>query len=81
LFAELGLLYGLWFVGLPIAVAVSYSMDPWVRDKIIITVAIVISTLAHSVLAFLLWPSRAEEYFTVEKPNVSNPTLQHYENL
>jgi len=81
LFARLGILYGLWFVALPTAVAISYLQDPWVRDKIVISVAICFSTVAHTVMAFLLWPSRAEDYFTVERPNVMNPALQHYEHL
>jgi len=44
-------------------------------------VGISVSAVAHTVMAFLLWPSRAEDYFTVEKPNVMNPALQHYEHL
>jgi hypothetical protein len=81
LFCRLGVLYGLWFVGLPTAVAVSYMQDPWVRDKIVVSVAICISTVAHTVMAFLLWPSRAEDYFSVDKPNVQSSALQHYEHL
>jgi len=81
LFGRLGCLYGLWFVGLPIAVAVSLSQPNWVRDKIVIDTAICISTVAHTVMAVLLWPTHAEEYFAVEKPNLTNPSLQHYENL
>jgi len=81
LYLRLGILYGVWFIALPISRTVSLLVDPWVREKIVVSVAICFSTLAYSVMAFLLWPSRAEEYFAVEKPNVNNTTLQHYEHL
>jgi len=81
LFARLGVLYGLWFVALPISVAVSYVQQPWLRDKIVVSVAICISTVAYAAMSFLLWPSRAQEYFSVDKPNVHNTGLQHYEHL
>jgi len=81
LFCRLGVLYGQWLIALPTAVVISYLQDPWVRDKIVVSVAICFSTVAHVVMSFLLWPSRAEEYFQVEKPNVNNPAIQHYEHL
>jgi len=69
------------FIALPIATAASYVSDPWVREKVVVTVSVIVSTLAYSVMAFLLWPSRAEEYFAVDKPNVQSSSLQHYEHL
>jgi len=81
LFGRLGILYGVWFIGLPTAVILSYLQDPWIRDKIVVSVAICFSVVAHTVMSFLLWPSRAEEYFAMDKPNVANPALQHYEHL
>jgi len=81
LFLRLGILYGLWLVALPISVAISYDQPPWVREKIVVSVAICFSVVAHTVMGFFLWPTRAEEYFTVEKPNVANTGIQHYEPL
>jgi hypothetical protein len=80
LYGRMGLLYGIWFLGLPTVFTFSLLLDPWVREKIVVGVDISITLIGYIAGAFLLWPSRAEEYFMVEKPNVMQG-LQHYEPL
>jgi len=35
----------------------------------------------YSVLSFLLWPSRAEEYFNISTPDVMKAQIDTYEQL
>jgi len=48
---------------------------------VIVSFDMAVTFIGHVAAAFLLWPSRAEEYFAVEKPNVGDAALQHYEHL
>jgi len=81
LFGRMGIVYGIWFLGLPTVVTFSLLLDPWVREKIVVSFDIVITLIGYICGAFLLWPSRAEEYFAIEKPNVMAGVIQHYEPL
>jgi len=80
-YKSFGIFYTIWFIGLPLAVAISLVTDPWVRQKVNVNVSVCISTVAFTAMAYFLWPSRAEEWFKVDKPNVANTGLQHYEHL
>jgi len=83
LYRNLALIYGIWLFGLPTVSVLSVLVDPWVRDLVLETASIVVSTWAYGFLMFLLWPTRAEEYFNVNKPDVTAPGRRHenYEQL
>jgi len=60
-----GLCYSIWFIMLPIVVFILSFVDPWVRFKIVRGISVAIDFAGLSALAFLLWPTRAQNYFTI----------------
>lgn len=80
LYRNLALAFVPWFFGLPIATLLTKTLDPWVAQRIIETVTLLVSTAAYMVLSFLLWPSRAEEYFNISTP-VMRAQIEAYEQL
>eukprot|EP00163_Fabomonas_tropica_P019114 TRINITY_DN3358_c0_g1_i2.p1 TRINITY_DN3358_c0_g1~~TRINITY_DN3358_c0_g1_i2.p1 ORF type:complete len:328 (+),score=86.24 TRINITY_DN3358_c0_g1_i2:484-1467(+) len=65
-----GLMYSLWFIALPVIVGVATVLDPWVRMKIIQALYLLFQTAGLTGLAYLLWPSRAHEYFKITAPDL-----------
>jgi len=80
-YLKLGLLYGVWFLGLPFVNFLVFALDPWVREKIVKSISLLITTAAYTVLVFLLWPSRAEEYFDISTPDITKQSIDNYEQL
>jgi len=62
-----GVSYSVWFLLLPIFVFILSFVDPWVRFKIIRGISIAIDFAGLGALVFLLWPSRAQHYFTIRQ--------------
>jgi len=60
-----GMAYSAWFIMLPLAVALCSLFDPWVRFKIVRGISIAIDFAGFGALVFLLWPTRAQNYFTI----------------
>jgi len=69
LYARLGSFFSLWMLGPPAVAVTVLLLDDWVRLKIIQSVNLSITALAFAALAFLLWPSRAQEYFRIHIPS------------
>lgn len=70
LYLKLGLLFLPWLI-LPVLVSFAvFALDPWVRVRIVSLFQVGITWLAYAVLAFLFWPSRAEEAFSISTPDV-----------
>ena len=65
-----GSLYSLWFIGLPVIVGVAAVLDAWVRMKIVMAIYLAVNMAAVSGLGWLLWPSRAHEYFRITAPDL-----------
>jgi len=80
-YIRMGVIFGAWFVALPIGQAVSLTVSPWVREKVTESTSVVITSFAFAAMAFLLWHSRAEAYFKIERPNQPTNTLQNYDHL
>lgn len=66
LYLRLGSLYSVWMLGPPIVAIFVMLLDDWVREKIVSSVTISVTALGYSVLSFLFWPSRAQEYFRID---------------
>jgi len=83
LYVLLALIYIPWFFGTPFVTLLQFALDPWVRDKVIYIFGILISTIGYSFLAFLLWPSRAEDYFAITGPDPMSGSagIGNYEQL
>jgi len=60
-----GVAYTAWFLLLPLVVFILSFVDPWVRFKIVRGISIAIDFAGFAALAFLLWPTRASNYFTI----------------
>eukprot|EP01104_Vermistella_antarctica_P020321 TRINITY_DN865_c0_g1_i2.p1 TRINITY_DN865_c0_g1~~TRINITY_DN865_c0_g1_i2.p1 ORF type:complete len:217 (-),score=37.35 TRINITY_DN865_c0_g1_i2:70-720(-) len=60
-----GVFYTVWFLCLPVVVIIASLCSEWYRDKLITIINLTITTVAYSSLVFLLWPSRANKYFTI----------------
>ncbi|KAF0689732.1 Aste57867_18843 [Aphanomyces stellatus] len=62
-FFQMGLLFTVYILSLPVIVLVASVLSPWVREKIVESVTICIEWLTSAVLVYLLWPTRAPKYF------------------
>lgn len=70
MYLKLGLLFLPWLL-LPVLVSFAvFALDPWVRIRIVRMFQVGITWLAYAALAFLFWPSRAEEAFSISTPDV-----------
>jgi len=78
-YLKLGILYTMWFAALPILVVIGIALDPWVREKVVRSMNLTLTTVAYTILAYLLWPTRAEIYFKIKTPDIVKST--HYEQL
>eukprot|EP00026_Physarum_polycephalum_P008841 Phypoly_transcript_08944.p1 GENE.Phypoly_transcript_08944~~Phypoly_transcript_08944.p1 ORF type:complete len:471 (+),score=83.81 Phypoly_transcript_08944:184-1413(+) len=58
-----GIAYLVWFLILPFITIVATGLDPWVRQKTVMIMYVTFNTLFLVLFGFLLWPSRAGEYF------------------
>ena len=65
LYLRLGLLFSPWMLGPPLVAIGVLLLDDWVRAKIVQTLQASLTMVAFWVLSFLLWPSRAQEYFSI----------------
>ncbi|KAJ0404723.1 hypothetical protein P43SY_006293 [Pythium insidiosum] len=62
-FLQMGALFAVYIIALPIIVLIASVLSPWVREKIVTGVSTSIDLCIYSALIFLLWPSRAPRYF------------------
>jgi hypothetical protein len=81
LYRNLALVYIPWFFGLPLSTLLTIKLNAWSAQRITELVTLLISTAAYMVLSFLLWPSRAEEYFNISTPDVMRAQIDTYEQL
>ena len=58
--------YSVWFFILFVVVLLAFALDAVVREMLVTAFLLVISSLAYTSLAFLLWPSRAAQYFKID---------------
>jgi len=81
LYLKLWVLYTLWFAVLPVIVVVGLRLDPWWCEKIVKTFSLSVTTIAFFSMGFLLWPSRAENYFKIKIPDVGKTESTLYDKL
>jgi len=81
LFRLLALIYIPWLFGLPFITFLQFALAPWIREKVVAVFSILISTFGLSFLSFLLWPTRAEEYFLITSPDTMTAGIANYEKL
>jgi len=60
-----GVCYIAWFLILPLITAISAGVDPWQRMKTVYILYVTSNSVALAGLAYLLWPTRANEYFQI----------------
>eukprot|EP00162_Nutomonas_longa_P012354 comp21049_c0_seq4/m.44243 comp21049_c0_seq4/g.44243 ORF comp21049_c0_seq4/g.44243 comp21049_c0_seq4/m.44243 type:complete len:416 (+) comp21049_c0_seq4:672-1919(+) len=65
-----GFLYTLWFIALPVIVAVASQVDPWVRAKTVTSLYLLFNMFAFAGMGWLLWPTRAHIYFKISAPDL-----------
>lgn len=58
--------YTVWFLLLPVVVVIAVFLAPWVRFRIVTSILVTAEFLGVSALAFLMWPSRAANYFVIK---------------
>lgn len=81
LFFKIGVVYFPWFFGLPFITFLQFALDPWVREKTVNSISLLISTAGYTFLAYLLWPTRAEEYFSISASDTMTSGVDNYEQL
>ncbi|KAG9398558.1 hypothetical protein AC1031_014340 [Aphanomyces cochlioides] len=62
-FFQMSLLFTFYILSLPMIVSIATFLSPWVRQKIVESVASCIEFTTLTVLVYFLWPSRAPHYF------------------
>lgn len=70
MYLRLGLLFTPWFFMPALAALVVFALDPWARERIVAILTVCVTSVAYSVLVFLFWPSRADEYFAIATPDI-----------
>jgi hypothetical protein len=81
MFMKFGLLFALWMILPPITSFLTFAIDPWARERVVVSFNLAISVFAFSLLAFLFWPSRASKFFNIATPDVSGGVNSEYEQL
>lgn len=85
LYRNLGIIFIPWFCLYPLVtfliLAGSPGFDDLSREPASQFAGGVSSCLGYVFLSFLMWPSRAEEYFNIDKPNVMTANIDTYEQL
>jgi GPR180/TMEM145, transmembrane domain len=71
LYRMLGFGFSMWFALLPLTVLLAAILDPWVREKTVVTVDMCGTAIAYFYMALLLWPSKAAQYFRIYGPDVT----------
>jgi len=73
-----------WFILLPFIVVVAAIVAAWARYKIVEAMYVSMNAIALAVFGFLFWPSRAANYFAVQKSDLllgSSSVSSPYETL
>jgi hypothetical protein len=68
-YAAYGIASTAWFLLLPLFVIIITGVPAWYRFKTIEALASTLNFVAVATFAFLLWPSRAADYFTIKPTN------------
>jgi len=69
-YVSFGISYAIWFLILPILVLTALAYPVVDRFKVVVILNVTTTAIALALLCFLLWPSRARQYFTVAVPNI-----------
>jgi len=74
-----GGVYTLWFFMLIfiVMIAAAFGTYSYWRLKVVTGMYLCVNTLGFSLMAFLLWPSRAQQYFQINKPDLLLPSGKH----
>lgn len=86
LYFQLGIVLTLWFFADPVVTFVDLAQANrrgWTasRNKVVEQTKMCFSMIGYAFLSYLLWPSRAEEYFNINKPDVMRANIDTYEQL
>lgn len=81
LYRNLALVYTPWFFAYPLTNVLILLVAPWYNEITVQTITGVITIASHMVLSFLLWPTRAEEFFHISTPDVQTGNIDTYEAL
>lgn len=71
LYLWLAVIFGPWFILPPLAPMLSFLIDPWAREHVVLTWVTASNLLAYSAMAALFWHTRAQNYFSIATPDVS----------
>ncbi|XP_070578343.1 integral membrane protein GPR180-like [Ptychodera flava] len=77
-----GIGFSIWFIYLPITVAICALISPLWRQKAISAMTLTADFISYVVLMLLFWPSRSSEYFTLGTSGDENTALlEQYSHL
>ncbi|TYZ61713.1 hypothetical protein PybrP1_003865 [[Pythium] brassicae (nom. inval.)] len=62
-FLQIGALFSVYILALPVIVLIASFLSPWVREKVVASITTSVEICIYSALIYLLWPSRAPRYF------------------
>mmetsp|Transcript_34577 Transcript_34577/g.86880 ORF Transcript_34577/g.86880 Transcript_34577/m.86880 type:complete len:446 (-) Transcript_34577:864-2201(-) len=59
----MGVVFGLWFITLPVWTIIAAAVDEWVRFKVVLGLSLTSNTLFFGAFCYMTWPSQASKYF------------------
>lgn len=76
-FKRLGISYTIWILALPVFAYVGLILAPWVQVIVSTSLTLSVTCLGYWAFTFLVWPSRATNYFSINVPQVSTGALDY----
>ena len=80
-YTRFGTIYALWFAMLPFIVIIAAALDPWVRAITVETLYLLFNFFSFAILAWLMWPARASEYFKITPPDILSGSANPYDAI
>jgi len=80
LYLKLAVFYGPWMISLPVSIILTIAVAPWDRELAVTIFHSIVTFLANTIMIYLVWPSRALDYFSIALPKINYaPTVGEYE--
>ena len=73
----LGVIYIFWFLHLGVVVPIAAALDPWVREKTVYVIQMVVISVSYTGMLYFVWPGSKSILHKVIAPNVS----EEYDSL
>jgi hypothetical protein len=70
LYLVFGILYLVWFLSLPLVTSIAAVIDPWMRQKVVLSLYVTMNAVFVLGLGYVFWPTVASEYFKISSLDI-----------